>query len=77
MIGSQFSSLFTNPKFLGKAAYLSFLVFGAFHMSKFIFTMGATLMLRRFGKPTLVRETSKIFTNNYLMIPFMWTRKFV
>ena len=30
----------------------------------------------RFGKPQLVRETSKLHTNNYLMIPFLQARKF-
>ena len=39
--------------------------------------MGTNLILGRFGKPSLVRETSKIWTNNYLTIPFIWTRKFV
>jgi ATPase family AAA domain-containing protein 3A/B len=34
-------------------------------------------MLGRFGKPQLVRETSKIYTSNYAMIPWMWSKKFV
>jgi len=31
----------------------------------------------RFGKPQLVRETSKIYTSNYAMIPWMYTKKFI
>lgn len=35
------------------------------------------MMLGRFGKPSLVRETSKIHTSNYALIPWMYTKKFV
>jgi hypothetical protein len=31
--------------------------------------------MSRFGKPTLVRETSKIHSNNYLLLPFVYMRK--
>lgn len=68
---------FANPKLLGKIAYLSLLVFGAFHVTRFSVAMLASALLGRFGKPNLVRETSKIYTNNYFLIPFIWTRKFV
>lgn len=34
MIGSQMQQMFGNPKFLMKAAYMSFLMFGAFHLTK-------------------------------------------
>ena len=33
-------------------------------------------VMGRFGKPQLVRETSKLHTNNYLMIPYLQMRKF-
>jgi len=32
-------------------------------------------MMARFGKPKLVRETSKLHSNNYLTLPFMWMQK--
>jgi hypothetical protein len=33
------------------------------------------MLLARFGKPALIRETSKIHTKNYLAIPYLQIRK--
>ena len=66
-----------NPKFLVKAAYLFFLGFGAFHLTRLSLAMITGLILARFGKPTLVRETSKLHTNNYLAIPFLYAKKLI
>jgi len=38
-------------------------------------TMLSVTLMSRFGKPQLVRETSKIYTNNYALIPGIWMRK--
>ena len=55
--------------YYGGSAYISY------HALKLVM-MGATAtVMGRFGKPQLVRETSKIYTNNYLLIPFMQARK--
>lgn len=43
-----------------KAAYMMILGFGAFHLSRFTFAMAAGILMGKLGKPTLVRETSKI-----------------
>lgn len=32
-------------------------------------------MMARFGKPRLVRETSKLHSANYFTLPFMWMQK--
>ena len=32
-------------------------------------------MMARFGKPSLVRETSKLYSNNYFSLPFLWAQK--
>ena len=32
-------------------------------------------MMARFGKPPLVRETSKLYSMNYVTLPFMWLQK--
>jgi len=32
-------------------------------------------LLARFGKPQLIRETSKLYANNYLTLPFLYARK--
>lgn len=76
MAGSQATSLLGNPKFLSKAAYFLFIGFGTYHFTKLFFAVSAGLILSRFGKPQLVRETSKIYTNNYLAIPYMYAKKF-
>lgn len=65
MAGSGISNMLMNPKFLGKAAYLAFIGFGAFHLTKLTLALMTGLIMARFGKPQLVRETSKIYTNNY------------
>lgn len=57
-------------------AYMSFLVFGSFHLTKLGIALFASFIMGRFGKPQLVRETSKIFTNNFALIPYLYMRKF-
>ena len=64
-----------NPKFLVKAAYMSIILFGAFHFSKLSIALFTQGIMARFGKPTLVRETSKLYANNYLTLPFVWGKK--
>jgi hypothetical protein len=75
MLGSQLSSMFMNPKFVMKAAYTSLLVFGAFHCTRLGIALIGQSIIGRFGKPTLVRETSKLHSNNYLLLPFVYARK--
>jgi len=55
---------------------MSFLVFGSFHLTKLSIAMFASFVMGRFGKPQLVRETSKIFTNNFALIPLLYAKKF-
>ena len=69
------SSFFQNPKLVAKVAYSSLAVFGAFFGMRFAFQMLGMRMMARFGKPKLVRETSKLHSNNYLTLPFMWMSK--
>ena len=33
-------------------------------------------MMAKFGKPSLIRETSKLYTNNVVSLPFLYARKF-
>lgn len=65
-----------NPKFLVKTSYLLFIAFGAFHVTRLGLALITSFALARFGKPGLVRETSKLHTNNYLMIPYLLAKKF-
>jgi ATPase family AAA domain-containing protein 3A/B len=75
IVGSQIHSLFTNPKMLMKAAYMSIIIFGCFHGTRLGVAMLGQSLIGRFNKPTLVRETSKIYSSNYLTLPFVWARK--
>jgi tetrahydromethanopterin S-methyltransferase subunit B len=77
LMTSQFGSFLGNPKVLFTAAQYTVIAFGGFHLTKVIAAYFASTLLGRFGKPSLVRETSKIFTNNYLMVPWMYSKKFI
>ena len=49
--GSSASSMLMNPKFISKAAYLLFIGFGAFHLTRLALAMLTGLVMARFGKP--------------------------
>lgn len=77
MAGTSVQAMLMNPKFLAKAAYLFIIGFSAFHATRIVVAMFTGLILARFGKPTLVRETSKLHTANYFAIPYLYTRKLI
>lgn len=75
-MASQIGGAVSNPKFLAKSFSLAFLTFGAYQLTKLGVTFISVFFLGRFGKPNLVRETSKLYTSNYALIPFLQMRKF-
>lgn len=77
MLGSGVSSMMMNPKFLTKTAWLLFIGFGTFHLTKLTIGLMTGLLLSRFGKPQLVRETSKLYSNNLFTLPYQYMRKFM
>jgi hypothetical protein len=77
MFSSSMGNLMSNPKLLTKTASLAFCMFGAFHLSKFSMQVLSMALLSKFGKPQLVRETSKIHSNNYFTLPFIYGSKFI
>lgn len=77
MVGTSAHTMLTNPKFLGRALYFFFLGFGAFHLTRIMIAIFGASVLGKFGKPTLVRETSKLHTSNYIMIPYLYAKKFI
>ena len=77
MAGSSISSMLTNPKFISKAAYLLFIGFGTYHLTKLALGLSASIILARFGKPQLIRETSKIYSNNIFTLPYQYGKKFL
>ena len=62
MLGSQLGGAITNPKIMYNTAYFAIMLFGAFHMTKLGMAIATRTLMGRFGKPQLVRETSKIYT---------------
>ena len=69
--------MFSNPKFMVKTAYMLFLGFGAFHLTRFGVAVMSGIIMARFGKPGLVRETSKLHTSNVFTLPMMFTKKLI
>lgn len=65
-----------NPKLMMRTAYFMLLCFGAFHFSRLAINLTSTMILAKFGKPSLVRETSKLHTRNPALLPFLYGRKF-
>ena len=64
-----------NPKFLAKAGYLLFLGFGAFHLTRLTIAIATGVFMSRFGKPQLVRETSKLYSTNFVSLPYTYMKK--
>jgi len=77
MAGSSISSMLMNPKFLSKTAYLLFIGFGTYHLTKLVLGLTASVVMARFGKPQLIRETSKIYSNNIFTLPYHYGKKFL
>jgi ATPase family AAA domain-containing protein 3A/B len=67
----------SNPKTMYNSVYFAAMMFGAFHLTRLSVTLLQRSLLGRFGKPQLVRETSKIHTSNYALVPWMYAKKFV
>ena len=67
MLGQGISTFLTSPTYLLKVVYL----LGAYQMTK----LAAAAVMARFGRPQLVRETSKIVTSNFFMVPWMLMKR--
>ena len=76
ILSNQMYNAVQNPKTMKNLLYYSVLLFGAFHFTRMGLNFASVRMLSAFGKPNLVRETSKIHTRNPMAIPFLWTRRF-
>ena len=70
LLGQGFSTFLSNPKYMFKVAYMSALMFGAYQATR----LAAAAVMARFGRPQLVRTTSKISTNNVFAVPWMLTK---
>jgi ATPase family AAA domain-containing protein 3A/B len=74
-VGNGFYNLMNNPKILMKMLQVSVVGFGAYQTTKIASALVAKSMMAHFGKPTLVRETSKIHSKNPFSLPILWARK--
>lgn len=71
MAGNQIYSAFQNPKNFFKALYYGSCGYVTYQALKLVTLGFSRSIMGRFGKPQLVRETSKLHTNNYALIPFL------
>ncbi len=71
LVGQGLSTFLSSPTYMIKVAYMSALMFGAYQATR----LAAAAVMARFGKPQLVRQTSKISTNNIFMVPYMLMRR--
>jgi len=77
LVGTGVSNALNNPKLIMKAAYMSMLIFGAFHFTKMGVKICGTVLMSNFGKPSLVRETSKINSRIFVNLPYLYMRRAV
>jgi DNA replication protein DnaC len=58
-----------------KGLYMGIMMFGAFHLTKLSIALFGAGIASRLSKPKLVRETSKLHSNNYFTLPFVFAKK--
>ena len=74
-VGNGFYNLMNNPKILMKMLYVSVIGFGAYQTTKVGAALLGKSMMARFGKPGLVRETSKIHSRNPFALPYLYMKR--
>lgn len=75
LAGQGLSTFFSSPKYIFKTAYLSAMLFGAYQFTKVAATMVGAGFMARFGRPQLVRQTSKIYTTNLFAVPWLLLKR--
>jgi len=77
LVGTGVSNALNNPKLIMKAAYMSLLIFGAFHFTRLGVNITGKVLMSNFGKPSLIRETSKIHSRTFVNLPYLYMRRAV
>jgi hypothetical protein len=77
LVGNAVMSSLSNPAFMFKLFYYGVATYGAFRVTKTSINVMFNVFMGKFGKPQLVRETSKISTGNFLKLPYLYTKKWV
>ena len=74
VMGNGLMNFISSPKLVTKTLLYTFAFLTALHgMKTSLNVLGAAIM-SRFGKPTLLRETSRIVASNILSLPFLYAR---
>lgn len=73
LLSQGMSSFLQSPKSIFQIAYLSTMIFGAYQLTR----IAAAFAMARFGRPSLVRETSKIGINQLFSLPFHMAKRAV
>jgi hypothetical protein len=77
LFGNAIVSSLSNPSFMFKLFYYGVATYGAFRVTKTSINVMFNTFMGKFGRPSLVRETSKISTGNFLKLPYLYTKKWV
>lgn len=75
LVGNAIASSLANPSFMFKLFYYGVATYGAFRVTKTSINVMFNTFMGKFGRPTLVRETSKISTGNFLKLPYLYAKK--
>lgn len=75
LLGNSIMSSFSSPAFMFKLFYYGVATYGAFRITKTSINVMFGTFMGKFGKPQLVRETSKISTGNFLKLPYLYAKK--
>jgi ATPase family AAA domain-containing protein 3A/B len=73
-IGQGVSTFLQNPKMLFQVAIFGVALYFGVAATRSSFAVMTTFLLNKFGKPKLVRETSKIVSNNVFKLPFTYAK---
>ena len=72
LIGQGFTHFISNPRYVAKSIYYMALLYGSMHLMRLSLGLGLSFVLARFGKPALIRETSRVVTSNPIKLPFIY-----
>lgn len=74
LIGQGITQFLSNPRYVGKTIYYMALLYGSMHCMRLGMGLGLSVLLSKFGKPSLIRETSRVVTSNPLRLPLIYGR---
>jgi len=70
-VGQGIGTLFSSPKMMARLFGSVFFLYLAMQTSKTILNLSSSIILSRFGKPRLVRDTSRMYVNKLAQLPVL------